>query len=412
MVSQFRPDSLTRSFLVALCLLGSAACRGRTPGTPANELARLVDSLAPAVEKAAGLRYKRPPRSAVRSREQVRAYILHKLDQELPVDRARGLQATYRLLGLLPDSLDLRTLLLDLFTEQVVGFYEPDSATLFVVANPDPHMLRLTVSHELVHALQHQYLPLDSIMRQTGDNDRLMAAQAVLEGQATLVGMQVMVPDQNLYAMPEFWETYREQFRKQQTTMPVYGKAPRILRESIVFPYLAGADFLRWWEGSELRDTLPYGLRMPVSSEQVLHPYRYGQGDQPISLRFTAEEPQVVYEDVLGEFDMRVLAADLAHSGATAEIGTPLALGWGGDRFRIHDTPGGAAMVWYIVWDDLPSRVRFLATAGQRLESRRRLGYRLAIASLTVDHRPATRIVIAPEKWPGWKRIAGVRVVP
>ena len=42
------------------------------------------------------------------------------------------------------------------------------------------------LAHELVHALQHQYIPLDSIMRQPGDNDRLAAAQAILEGQATL----------------------------------------------------------------------------------------------------------------------------------------------------------------------------------------------------------------------------------
>lgn len=399
-----------RLFGGMLLLALGLACRGRPPLAPADELARLVDSIAPSVEKSAGLKFKTPPRSAVRSREQVRAYVLHKLDEELPAEKARGLQVTYRLLGLLPDSLDLRTLLLDLFAEQIVGFYEPDSSMLFVVANSDPALLRLTVSHELVHALQHQYLPLDSIMRQTGDNDRLMAAQSVLEGQAMLVGMQVMVPDQNLFAMPEFWETYREQFRSQQASMPVYGKAPRILRESIIFPYLAGADFLRWWQGSELRDTIPYGPRMPVSTEQILHPYRYGRGDQPVALRFTVAEPHVLYEDVMGEFDMRVLAADLARSGPAAEITTPIAVGWGGDRFRVYDTPAGPAMVWYIVWDDLPSRFRFMAGTGQRLESRRRLGYRLEVSSLQLGERPATRIVIAPDQWLGWKQPAGVEI--
>jgi hypothetical protein len=393
-------------------LAGLFACRGRPPAGPADALARLVDSMAPAVERAAGLRFRTPPRSAVRSRDQVRAYVLHKLDEELPAEKARGLQATYRLLGLLPDSLDLRTLLLDLFAEQIVGFYEPDSTTLFVVANPDEALLRLTVSHELVHALQHQYLPLDSIMRQTGDNDRLLAAQSVLEGQAVLVGMQVMVPDQNLFAMPEFWETYREQLRGMQAKMPIYSKAPRILRESMIFPYLAGADFLRWWQGSELRDTIPYGPRMPVSTEQILHPYRYGRGDQPVTLRFTAAEPNVLYEDVLGEFDMRVLAADLAHAGPSAEITTPLALGWGGDRFRVYETPTGPAMLWYITWDDAASRFRFVNGTGQRLESRRRLGYRLELTSFELGERPATRVVIAPEKWVGWKHLATVEAMP
>lgn len=404
--------SLLLRHLAFALLLGLGACRGRPPAEPGDSVARLVDSLRPAVERAAGLRFRSPPRSAVRSRDQVRAYILHKLDEELPAEKARGLQATYRLLGLLPDTLDLRTLMLDLFAEQIVGFYDPDSTTLFVVANADPTMVKTTVSHELVHALQHQYLPLDSILRQTGDNDRLMAAQSVLEGQAVLVQLQVMVPDQNLYAMPEFWETYREQIRGMQSSMPVFSKAPRILRESLIFPYLAGADFLRWWAGSELRDTIPYGARMPVSTEQILHPYRYGRGDRPVTLRFTTEEPKVAYEDVMGEFDLRVLGADLAHLSPSAEVATPLALGWGGDRFRVYETPAGAAMVWYIVWDDPTSRFRFLSTTGQRLEARRRLGYRLVVSSVELGAHPATRIIIAPEKWAGWQDPATVEVVP
>ncbi|MEO8138597.1 MAG: hypothetical protein ABI742_03070 [Gemmatimonadota bacterium] len=399
----------TIALLTTMCLV--PACRGRPPASAVDATTQLVDSLVPAVEKAVGLKFRTRPHSAVRSREQVRAYVLHKLDQELPSEKARGLQASYRLLGLLPDSLDLRTLLLDLFTEQIVGYYEPDSTMLFVVANADPTVLRAVVAHELVHALQHQYLPLDSIMRQTGDNDRLAAAQSILEGQATLGGLQVMVPDQNLWAMPEFWETYREQFRTQQRTMPVFNKAPRILRESIIFPYLAGADFLRWWAGSEHRDTLPFGARMPVSTEQILHPERYGRGDQPITLRFAAAEPRVLYEDVMGEFDMRILAADLAGAATNTEIQTPLALGWGGDRFRVYETPGGPAMVWYIAWDDSTSRNRFQAGTGQRLESRRRLGYRLELTAPTIDKHPGTRIVIAPEDWLGWRQITGIQVV-
>ena len=364
------------------------------------------------MEKAVGLKFKTPPRSAVRSREQVRAYLLQKLDQELPAEKARGLQATYRLLGLLPDTLDLRALLLDLFTEQIVGYYEPDSTTLFVVANTDPQLLRLTVSHELVHALQHQYLPLDSIMRQQGDNDRLTAAQSILEGQATLAGLQVMVPDQNLFAMPDLWESTRERIRAQQVEMPVFRKTPRVLREGLIFPYLAGADFLRWWAGSEHRDSLPYGPRMPVSTEQILHPYRYGRGDEPITLRFTAKEPRILYEDVMGELDLRILAADLASAAPNAEIQSPLALGWGGDRYRVYETPAGPAMVWYIVWDDAISRTRFLGTTGQRLELRRRLGYRMELTNPTIAGHPATRIVFAPPEWLGWKQVAGVEVVP
>lgn len=392
--------------------LVAGACRGAPPPSDDDLITHLVDSLRPAVEKASGLKFRSAPRSAIRSRDQVRAYILAKLDQSLPQEKARGLQATYRLLGLLPDSLDLRTLMLELYAEQVIGYYEPDSGMVFVVAKSDPTALKLTVAHELVHALQHQYIALDSIMKQEGNSDRLLAAQSVLEGQATLDGMQVIVPEQNLYAMPEFWETYHDQLRSQQEKMPVFSKSPRILRESAIFPYLAGADFLRWWQGSELRDTVPFGPRMPVSSEQILHPNRYGQGDLPIALRFTSEESGLLYEDVMGEFDIRVLAADLASAPATMDITSPIALGWGGDRFRVYDTPKGPAMVWYILWDDAQARFRFVSTTGARLESRRKLGYRLEMTPLEFGTHPATRIVIGPEGWAGWNKVAAVEIVP
>ena len=115
-----------------------------------------------------------------------------------------------------------------------------------------------------------------------------------------------------------------------------------------------------------------------------------------------------MYEDTLGELEIQVLATVL-RGGGEVLTGTPA--GWGGDRFRVYETPAGAAMVWYTVWDDAPSRFRFLNGTGQRLESRRRLGYRLELTSLELGGRPATRIVIAPDKWPGWKQPATVEVI-
>ena len=384
-------------------------CRGQTPGSPGEvAVAQLVDSLRGPVERATGLKFTHRPLSAVRSRDQVRAYVVHKLDAEFPPERARGLQAAYRLLGLFPDTLELRPLLLDLFTEQIAGFYEPDSSTLFVVANADPAQLRIVLAHEMVHALQHQYIPLDSIMRQQGDNDRLSAAQAVLEGQATLGGLQVLVPEQNLYAMPEFWDTYREKLRSDQNSMPVFSKAPRVLRESIIFPYLAGADFLRWWAGSEHRDTVPFGRLMPVSTEQILHPYRYGRGDQPITLRFTEPGDSALYEDVMGEFGIRLLTAELT---SVTDVKSPIAIGWGGDRFRVYDSPSGPALIWYTVWDDSSSRTHFVTGTALRLEQKRRLGYRIEAIGSMVDAHPAVRIVIAPSGWSRWGSLPGIKIV-
>ena len=125
---------IVRCALLVIALSG-AACRGEARQTSANDvtLARMVDSLRAPVERAVGLVFTSTPRSAMRTKEQVRGYLTRKLDEELPPARLRGLETTYRLFGLLPDTLHLRALLLNLYTEQVAGFYDPDSATLFGV---------------------------------------------------------------------------------------------------------------------------------------------------------------------------------------------------------------------------------------------------------------------------------------
>jgi hypothetical protein len=379
-----------------------AACRGETRGAAEEVvLARMVDSLRVPVERATGLTFRTPPRSALRTRDQVRAYLVAKLDEELPPKRLRGLETAYRLFGLLPDTLALRRLLLDLYSEQVAGYYDPDSATLFGVAGADRTQLRLVLAHELVHALQGQYLPLDSILKSTENNDRLTAAQSILEGQATLASIEVLAPGQNVTRPPEFWELYRDQVRQQQSAMPVFARAPLVVREALIFPYLDGAEFMHWWETSGPKDTLPYGPRMPVSTEQILHPDRYVRGDTPVPLAF-APDSGVLFEDVLGENEIRVLLAVLAGSN---DVQTVVPIGWGGDRYRVYDTAEGPALVWYVVWDDQRSADRFVRSAGPGLRRTPRPGYRAALDVTEVVGRPAVRFVLAPVGWARWEAL-------
>jgi len=394
-----------RQLLIAGCIavaMGLGACRGEPPGGSSEHLMqRLVDSLRVPVERATGLTYKSTPRSAIRTRQQVRDYLIRKLDEELPPSKLQGMEAAYRLFGLLPDTLQLRSLLLDLYTEQVAGYYDPDSAMLFGVEGADPSQLRLVLAHEMVHALQGQYLRLDSIMEDKSNNDRLTAAQSVLEGQATLASIDVLAPGQDVIANPEFWEIYREQVRQQQTSMPVFARAPLIVREALIFPYLAGAEFMHWWERSPLRDTVPYGPRMPVSTEQILYPDRYARGDAPVALSFAADS-DVLYEDVLGESEIRVLTAALR---GAKEVRPGAPMGWAGDRYRVYPSPSGPALVWYVVWDDTRSAERFTWGYGGKLRATTRPGYRTVLETFDFEGKPATLYVLAPGDWKGWGKV-------
>lgn len=390
---------------VAGTLLLIVACRGESPVRAQDTtIAALVDSLRPAVESAVGLPFREAPRSALRSRDEVRRYLVAKLDEEIPPARARRIEAAYRLFGMLPDTIAIRPLLLELLTEQVVGFYDPDSAMLFGVEGGDPMQMRLVLAHEMVHALQGQYLSLDSLLAPMSGNDRLSAVQAVLEGQATLASLELLSPDPSVLADPGFWELYQGQVQASQSAMPRFAAAPLIVRAGLIFPYVQGAQFVNWWHRNRPRDSMPWGANLPQSTEQVLHPERYAQRDVPVQLRFVDSATNVVFEDGLGELEMLVLTAVAA--GAT-EVPDRTPLGWGGDRYRVVETDDGPALVWYVVFDTPSAAERFAATTGQWLAARRREHYRSDVARVEVGGQRGIRWVFAPTEWERWGDFGG-----
>src|SRR6266496_4283976 len=254
--------------------MGSTGCERRAREVQNEaELKLAVQQMIPAVERAARLRFRQRPIVLRRSRAQVRDYVIHKFDDDLPPAALVGAQAAYRLFGLIPDSLALRLTMVDLLTEQVAGYFGPDSTARYIPTDIDPSQARLVISHELVHALQHQYLNLDSLVELKRQNDRRSAAQAILEGQATLAQILVLMPEQKIESLPNFWDL-RTALGAQQQGMNVFGSAPLWLRESIIFPYLGRAEFVRWFEREYPRKQ-PHGALMPISTEQILHPARY-----------------------------------------------------------------------------------------------------------------------------------------
>jgi hypothetical protein len=394
----------------ALVILASLACRERAQAVQGEaELKDMVKRMMPSVAEAAGLKFKREPLVLRRSRAQVRDYVIHKFDEDLPPADLNGLQSALRLFGLIPDSLELRPTMIDLLTEQIAGYYDPDSNALYIPADIEPFQLRIVVSHELVHALQDQYVRLDSIITQRGVNDRRSAAQAILEGQATLAQIPVLMPEQKPDTLPLgwFWRQ-REVMAAQQAQMKEFARAPLWLREGLIFPYLGGADFNVWFRRTYLgRSVLD---SMPRSTEQILHPARYRDRDEPTDIAFeTSRSADVKWEDGLGEFETRLLFQQ--HLGTEAQA-ISLASGWDGDRYQVLG-PNADVLVWYSVWDDAAAASRF-AGGLQRAWGKRRADGRTArrseVKQLTVSGRPVVRLVDAPSNWPGWNAIPTIRL--
>lgn len=393
-----------RYVLVLLCV---AACDHKPEGEP---YAATVADAVPKLEKTLGVTFKTPPKFEVRSKDEVRQFLERRFAEDLPDAELRGSERAYRRFGLLPDTLDLRRFMLTLLTEQIVGYYDPSTKVLYIVQGASDEMVGITVSHELVHALQDQYFNLDSLGKVKGRNDRQVAAQAVIEGQATLEQLSSMLGGGAMLSnIPGGWDRVRETIRDAQSSMPVFAGAPMIIQETLLFPYLSGAEFMKNFKDRN-SGKLPFD-DMPVSTEQVMHADRFFVNrDAPT--RITLPVPAGArdsYENDLGEFETRLFLfqhlkdRDAAYRGAA---------GWDGDRFVSFTTPRGDGLVWASVWDtsvdaaeffdllDTSLLKRFANVTPRQASGDRRTytakGRTIAVTALEIGGRPGVLYVDVP----------------
>lgn len=331
---------------LCVALVAAHGCRSRDGGDA--PYAREVADAVPKIEASLGLKYKTAPRLEERDKAQVRNFLEKKFNESLPAAEIAGQQSALRILGLIPDTMQLRPFLLDLLAEQIVGYYDPGTKVLYVVKGADPAMASVTVTHELIHALQDQYVNLDSIQNLHGDGDRAAAAQAVIEGQA--VYQQLRITTNNDWSViPGGWGGIRESIRKNSAQMPMFSRAPLYIQETLVFPYLSGADFVKRLQETS-PGTQPF-TRMPTSTEQVMHPRAYESDppDAPTTVTLPAPRGATrLYDDVFGEFGARLFLFNHLRDQASAVRGGN---GWDGDRLMVVRTPRGEGLAWFTVWD-------------------------------------------------------------
>ena len=356
------------------------------------ELRRLAAELLPELATRSGLELTAPVRVARRSRSELMRYLRIQLDEELPPDEAAAIAQSYSLLGLIPEETDLRELMLSVYTEQISGFYDPDSTALFVMDDQPAEDLRTVLVHELVHAVQDQAANLDSLTSRERGNDRQTAALAAIEGHATLVMFEYVTSQLrggsvDLSEIPDFAARIRPALQGMRTQYPVLADAPLVIQEAVLFPYLEGTAFIqKLWEDMDGRPS-PLAELLPLSTEQVTAggPLAPGARDEPVELHLVGERA-VRYTNTLGAMETAVLLRELVDADA-AEA----ARGWGGDRYALVDTPNGPALAWWIVWDDQVARDRFMATLGPALG---RLPEPARVAAGDVDGLPATLLEI------------------
>lgn len=272
-------------------------------------------------------------------------------------------------LGLLERDFDLYNLYLDLYSEQIAGFYD-DETTEMVVIQGDGFggNERMTYAHEYTHAMQDAAFDLDDGLSLNDDtceqdSEYCAAVQALVEGDATLseiIWFQEFSTSQDQQDVMDFYNSYES---------PIFDSAPLFLQEDFIFAYDYGFQFVQvlFEQGgyAAINDAF---LNPPVSTEQILHPELYPNEipveivlpDLTLSLGNGWES---LGENSIGEWYWYLIFGK-PHQADWAlddQFAREAAAGWGGDRYEVYYQSSSDALVLVSLsqWDSMEDLNQF-----------------------------------------------------
>jgi hypothetical protein len=270
-------------------------------------------------------------------------------------------------LGLLPPGSSLRAITLDFQGGQVAGYYSPEKDELFVVNRSGVigPVDESTYSHEFTHQLQDQHVDLDGLGIDAADqSDRALARLALVEGDATSVQTSWMTANLDAKELGEVFAAALD-----PVALEALQRAPRYLRDTALFPYQDGLAFVTRLLANGGYPAVDAAFADPPdSTEQILHPDKYFEREQPINVTL----PQILVggvgpawteagQDTLGELILRIW---LSEGGVATADARTAAAGWGGDRIALLRTAdGGVGVILRSAWDSAADADEFAAAA-------------------------------------------------
>jgi hypothetical protein len=357
--------SPTASGLVA----SPASIPSPSPTAPVDEAA-LYRQIEGQVVALRGLPAKQYLEPTILDEAQLRVRLEAQLRAENPPAEIAASQATLVAMGLLPPGTSLADLYVNLLGSQVAGYYNPATKQIFVVARTGQigAIEKVTFAHEFTHALQDQNFGLKGITTDTaGQGDRSMAQLALIEGDASLLMTQWLMGHLDGAGIAQI-------MAGDPAAQAQLDATPPFLKDQLLFPYLQGVAFVSsiWAQGGWAAVDRVFS-RLPVSTQQILHPDKYASDEQPVSVPLDA--PAIAARlgagwtaapaDTLGEFQIGSWLRARGVTGAGGGIsGDTASAGWAGDRYALIDGPNGAyALVIRSTWDTPADATEFATAA-------------------------------------------------
>ncbi|MBI4835115.1 MAG: hypothetical protein HY811_09900 [Planctomycetes bacterium] len=322
-----------------------------------------VSKLERIVSRLRNMEFKDKVKIGFKNKKELKKKIVDDYQSEEWSKESANIQKALVKMGLIPSELDLNKFMVELLTEQIAGFYDPEAKELYLIEADEgekmsPEALQIemlfgvpytnfTGVHELTHALQDQNYNLRTLPMNSLENDDIATAvQALVEGDASYVMYDYLMQriGRDLALFPDIIGN--------MDNVPLGGKdvfstAPNYIKEGLLFPYMQGLHFVlkvKSEYGWDMIDNM-YEKRLPASTEQILHPEKYTskEPDNPITVTLPdltgflpAEQYEKLFENVIGEFTLTILIKEYLPSIKNKQI----AAGWGGDKFAVFEKKG------------------------------------------------------------------------
>jgi hypothetical protein len=291
--------------------------------------------------------------------------LIQSFDSSYPARMYDRRRRAWQTIGVVPPGTSIRRSIERFAGSQVIGYYDPLTGQLVFIGTEDPTPVqKVTLAHELTHALDDQHFRLDRLNTLESDcaDEAFQAALGAVEGDATYFMI--------VYA--QRFLTLDEQLELGLGTAPSTTGIPPFVLELQTWPYTAGLSFIEAMDrrgGTEAIDRAMESF--PVSTEQVIHPERY-PNDAPTAVNV---------EDVSRELgpgwtDLDVMGVGEAFLSIMLGLRLPpvtseaAAAGWDGGTYRAWSDGEHVAIVLSTVWDGPRDAAEFASATRQWLGSR------------------------------------------
>ena len=250
-------------------------------------------------------------------------------DERADLDRYAG---ALRALGLGSGEIDLFTAYNQVSDGGTLAFYDPESERVRVRGTEMTVGMRVTLVHELTHALQDQHFDLDLLYDEDTDGGAATAYRALIEGDALRIEEAYTLDELSSDEQADYDTEYESQL---EDSLDATADVPAFISAAFAIPYALGQPFVLMLANDGGNDAVDDAFDEPPDTEDDLFDpasYLAREEDEDLDLGLP-EDVEPFDEGPFGSPSWYLLLAERIDPKQAFDA----ALGWGGDAYAFFE---------------------------------------------------------------------------